>query len=222
MKYKAIIFDLDGTLLDTLEDLGNAVNRVLSTNGFPTHEIDAYRYFVGDGVATLITKALPIENRNDETIRDCSAGLRKDYAINWNVRTKPYDGIVETLKSLKTRGLKISILSNKPHKYTKLCVDGFFPNIAFDLVLGQKDTVPQKPDPAGALQIAGELDIPPSDFIYLGDTAVDMKTATTAGMFPVGVLWGFRQAEELLGSGAKILINHPMEIMDLLDKTFCS
>jgi phosphoglycolate phosphatase len=217
MTYKAVIFDLDGTLLDTLEDLGNAGNRVLTARGFPTHEIDAYRYFIGDGATTLITRALPEEKRSDEIISTCLEEYRQDYGRNWNVNTKPYDGVAEMLDALVTHGFKLAILSNKPHEFTKLCVSGLLSKWTFDAVFGQREPIPRKPDPAGALKIAGELKIPPSDFLYLGDTAIDMKTAIAANMFPVGALWGFRSAEELQKSGAQVLLKRPMDIMDILN-----
>jgi len=217
MTYKAVIFDLDGTLLDTLEDLGNAGNRVLTARGFPTHKIDAYRYFIGDGATTLITRALPEEKRSDEIISTCLEEYRQDYSRNWNVNTKPYDGVAEMLDTLVTHGFKLAILSNKPHEFTKLCVSGLLSNWTFDAVFGQREAIPRKPDPAGALKIAKELKIPPSDFLYLGDTAIDMKTAIAANMFPVGALWGFRSAEELQKSGAQVLLKRPMDIMNIRD-----
>ncbi len=217
MTYKAIIFDLDGTLLDTLEDLGDAVNRVLTAKGFPTHKIDAYRYFIGDGEAMLITRALPEEKRSDELVSICLEEYRQDYSRNWNVNTRPYDGVAEMLDALVSHGFKLAILSNKPHEFTKLCVSGLLSKWTFDAVFGQREPIPRKPDPAGALKIAGELKIPPSEFLYLGDTAVDMKTAIAANMFPVGVLWGFRSAEELQQSGAQVLLKRPMDIMNILN-----
>jgi phosphoglycolate phosphatase len=217
MTYKAVIFDLDGTLLDTLEDLGNAVNRVLTANGFPTHKIDAYRYFIGDGEAMLITRALPEEKRSDKIISTCLEEYRYDYDRNWNVNTKPYDGVAGMLDALVVHGFKLAILSNKPHEFTKLCVTGLLSKWTFDAVFGQREPIPRKPDPTGALKIAGELKIPPSDFLYLGDTAVDMKTAIAANMFPVGVLWGFRPAEELQKSGAQVLLKKPSDILNILD-----
>jgi phosphoglycolate phosphatase len=217
MTYKAVIFDLDGTLLDTLEDLGNAGNRVLTARGFPTHEIDAYRYFIGDGATTLITRALPEEKRSDEIISTCLEEYRQDYSRNWNVNTKPYDGVEEMLDALVAHGFKLAILSNKPHEFTKQCVTGFLSKWTFDAVFGQRDPIPRKPDPAGALKIAGELKTAPSDFLYLGDTAIDMKTAIAANMFPVGALWGFRSAEELQQNGAQVLLKRPMDIMNILN-----
>ena len=216
MTYKAILFDLDGTLLNTLEDLGNSVNRVLARRGFPTHTLNEYRYFVGDGTAMLITRALPQGKRNDETIRTCLEAFSEDYGRNWKVKTSPYEGIPEMLDAVTERGLKIAVLSNKQHEFTKRCVADLLPNWTFDVVLGQRDAVNRKPDPAGALEVAEHLHIPPADFLYLGDSAIDMRTATAARMFPVGVLWGFRSAEELKVSGAQALIERPSEILNFL------
>ena len=216
MPYQAVIFDLDGTLLDTLEDLGDAVNRVLSARGLPVHPIDAYRFFVGDGMAKLIERALPEDKRDAETVRSCLEAFRVDYDRHWNVKTKPYDGIGAMLDELTARGLKRAILSNKPHEFTQLCVSEFLSKWSFDAVIGGRDGVPLKPDPAGALEIALTLGLPPAAFLYLGDTAVDIKTAIAADMTPVGALWGFRPAKELLESGAKILIEQPLEILGLL------
>lgn len=217
MHFKAVLFDLDGTLLDTLEDLGNAANRVLTRNGFPAHNVDTYRYLVGEGAVMLMHRALPEDKRNEDTIRVCVQAFREEYGQNWNVKTKPYDGVAEMLDALRAYGLKMAVLSNKPDDFTKRCVTEFLPHWTFDMVLGQSDLIPLKPDPSGAREIAKCLNIPPSNFIYLGDTAIDMKTAATAGMFPVGALWGFRTGRELQENGAKILIKRPRELLHLLD-----
>jgi len=213
---KALIFDLDGTLLNTLEDLADAVNRVLSRKGFPTHDLDTFRFFVGEGVVVLITRSLPEDKRDDESIRTCLEAFRDDYGHNWNVKTKPYDGVAEMLDALTDRGLKMAILSNKPDDFTKRCVSELLSSWSFGVVFGQRDGIPPKPDPAGALEVAELLDLAPADFIYLGDSAVDMKTAAAACMFPVGALWGFRPIQELQEGGARVLIEHPMEILDLM------
>lgn len=213
---KALLFDLDGTLLDTLEDLGNAMNRVLAKRGFPGHNLDAYRFFIGDGETMLVTRALPEEIRNEDTIRTCLEAFRNDYSRSWNVRTKAYDGVPEMLDALAAHGLKMAVLSNKPDDFTKQNVAALLPHWTFDVVLGQRDGVPPKPDPTSALQVAQRLNVTSAEFLYLGDSAVDMKTATASGMFPVGVLWGFRSAEELKASGARVLIRRPLEILDVL------
>jgi phosphoglycolate phosphatase len=213
---EGVIFDLDGTLLDTLEDLASAVNRVLARKGFPTHDLDTFRFFVGEGVVVLITRSLPEDKRDNETIRMCLEAFRDDYGRNWNVKTKPYDGAAEMLDALTDRGLKMAILSNKPDDFTKCCVSELLSNWSFGVVFGQRDGIPPKPDPAAALEVAELLEIAPADFVYLGDSAVDMKTAAAANMFPVGALWGFRPAQELQDGGARVLIGHPMEILGLL------
>jgi len=216
MTYKAIIFDLDGTLLDTLDDLANAMNRVLLERRFPTHGIDKYRSFIGDGVDNLIKRALPEKNCNEDTVHTCIEAFLEDYHKNWNRDTRPYKGIPELLDALKERGLKTAILSNKPHDTTTVCVTELLPRWRFDVVLGHRDGTPHKPDPSGALEISMRLTIPPEEFLYVGDSGVDMETAIAAGMFPVGVLWGFRSAEELEERGAQALISHPLEVLDLL------
>jgi len=216
MEYKAVLFDLDGTLIDTVDDIGDAANRVLSNRGLPTHSISTYRLFIGEGVRILFTRALPEESRNQDLINACLKEFIEDYRCNYNVKTKLYDGVPDLLHILKLRGLKLAILSNKPDPITKDCVAFFLSEWDFDVVLGQHDSIPRKPDPQGALEVAERLAIPPSNFIYLGDTAIDMKTAVSAGMFPVGVLWGFRSLEELKENGARVVIDEPMQLMDFI------
>ncbi len=216
MLFEAVLFDLDGTLIDTLDDIGNAVNRVLSKNGFPTHAISTYRGFVGDGSRTLIERALPEKHRNDQTIDACLKKYIEDYSRNYNVKSELYYGIPYLLDTLKTKDLKLAILSNKPNSITKKCVKTLLSKWEFDVVLGQRDSVPPKPNPQGALEVAKKLSIPPSNILYLGDTATDMKTAASAGMFPVGVLWGFRPLKELKENGACAIIDEPIEVLNLL------
>lgn len=217
MPCKAILFDLDGTLLDTLEDIADATNRALVDNGFPSHPLDAYRYFVGDGIVNLMTRALPEGARDEGTLAACLEALREAYHANWNVKTKPYDGIPEMLDEVTGRGLKMAVLSNKPQEFTKLCVDEQLSQWRFDPVFGMRDGIPRKPDPAGAMEIVRLLGVEPAECLYLGDTAIDMKTAVAAGMFPVGACWGFRPAAELLKNGARVLVEDPLEIPGLFD-----
>jgi phosphoglycolate phosphatase len=219
MSIKAILFDLDGTLLNTLEDLADAMNRVLRARDYPTHPIEAYRYFVGNGSRMLVSRALPEGRRSREEVDYCLEAFLRDYGENWMVKTRPYAGVSAMLDGLVRYGCKIAVLSNKKDEITKKSVSRLLSRWSFDAVAGQRDEVPVKPDPTAALQIAAQLKISPDDFIYVGDSAVDMETAIAAGMFAVGALWGFRTAEELLTGGAKTLISQPEELLEVLLKT---
>jgi phosphoglycolate phosphatase len=214
-KYKALLCDLDGTLLNTLNDIGNAANRVLSRRNLPVHPLDAYRYFVGDGVKTLFSRALPEASRDASMVMACMDDFNREYAENWHSETSLYPGISEMLDLGEDRGLRLAILSNKPQEFTQYCADGFLSNWTFEVVFGHQELIPPKPDPTGALEISRRMGIAPSSFLYLGDTGVDMRTACSAGMYPVGALWGFRTAEELLENGAKTLAGHPLDVADL-------
>jgi phosphoglycolate phosphatase len=215
MKYKAVIFDLDGTLLDTLDDLADSMNDVLEARGFPVHDAEAYKTFVGSGAEKLVSRALPAEQRDDNIIAECLKEFRKNYSDNWNNKTTPYDGIPELLNELTDKGIKMAVLSNKPHQYTELCVKELLPDWDFKKVLGQREGVPIKPDPFAPLEISAFFDLPPQDFIFLGDSDVDMRTAVNAGMYAIGALWGFRPELELRKAGADRLIVHPIEMLDL-------
>jgi len=216
MQFRGIIFDLDGTLLNTLDDIGTCANLVLNRRGFPCHEISEYRYFVGDGAAMLIQRALPEKNRDPDTVSACAKEFKEIYQKNRDSATVLYPGIPELLNELAVRKIKKAILSNKPHELTVNTVNNLLAKWSFDIVFGQRDHAPKKPDPASALEIAKHLDIVPSEFLYLGDSSVDMQTAVSAGMFPVGALWGYREKNELRKNGAKMMINTPHEILELL------
>lgn len=212
-----IIFDLDGTLLDTLEDLADSVNAVLAGEGFTLHPVEAYRYFVGDGASVLIGRVLPETHRDGETHARCLARFREEYAMRWNLKTRPYEGIAEMLSQIHTLGIRMAVLSNKPHDATVQCVTALLRGAEFDIVQGQREGVARKPDPAGALAIAHALQIEPAQFWYLGDTGTDMQTAVSAGMFPMGAAWGFRTKEELKRSGARVILESPRQLLGLLD-----
>jgi phosphoglycolate phosphatase len=217
MKHNAVLFDLDGTLLDTLEDLGDSMNAVLRSLGFPAHPISSYRYFVGDGVMNLVRRALPATAAADESaVQRAATRMREEYATRWAAKTRPYDGVLALLDQLFARGVRTAILSNKPHAAALDVVGHFFPNAHFDAVLGARPGVPIKPDAGAALEVSKTLAVPPQSFLYLGDTNTDMLTARAAGMFAVGALWGFRTEEELRASGAEALVAHPHEVLDLL------
>lgn len=216
MKHKAVVFDLDGTLLDTLDDLADSLNRVLQAKGFPPHPVDLYRYFVGDGAAMLVTRALPQEKRNTELVNDCLGAFRKDYGLNWKVKTKLYAGVPELLNTLTAKNIQMAIFTNKPQNFAELCIQEFLSGWNFAMVVGQKEGFPMKPDPAGAYDIAQTLNIPVQEFLYLGDSGVDMTTAINAGMFPVGASWGFRSEKELREHGALEVINQPTDLLKVL------
>ena len=215
-RFTACLFDLDGTLLDTLRDLGESMNAVLAARGYPTHPIDAYRYFVGEGASMLVERAFPADHRAPDTIRAGLAEYRAIYERSWNVHTRPYDGIPALLDALVARRLVLGILSNKPHRMTIRCVEGYLAAWPFACVLGQRDDVARKPNPAGAFEAAQLMHVPPAHVLYLGDTATDMETARAAGMFAVGATWGFRPETELRAAGAHAIVHHPADVIPLL------
>jgi len=216
MRYRAIVFDLDGTLLNTLDDLAVAANRVLAAMGQPEHAVTAYRYFVGDGLQTLMERILPESLRTRTVLAAAMASFQKEYGKNWHEHSTPYPGIADLLDQLTAAGWSMSILSNKPHDFTRLCVQHLLPDWVFEPLLGQRPGVPKKPDPAAVLEIAAFHDCSPKDILYVGDTAIDMQTARAAGMDAVGVLWGFRTRDELQTAGARYLISHPGQLLPLL------
>jgi phosphoglycolate phosphatase len=214
--FAAVLFDLDGTLLDTLQDLADAANSALKEYGYPAHCIDAYRHFVGEGVLTLFRRALPGDARHPEIIARCAEAFRNAYSRCWHVHTRPYEEIPELLGVISEHGLRLAVLSNKPQEFTSRCVREKLSQFEFEAVMGQRQEVPLKPHPAGASAIAECLAIPPERIAYLGDTGVDMETAVAAGMYPIGALWGFRSREELEAAGAKAVIGRPLELASLL------
>ena len=167
---RAAIFDLDGTLLDTLQDLADSANEALTAAGLPTHPVDAYRTFVGDGMHVLIQRILPEDRHDDETVAHVLALYRAAYGRRWNLKSRPYAGVPETLHELSFKPVKLAVLSNKPQKFTELCIEHLLPGNPFHLVYGQRDNVPRKPDPAGAVEIARAFQVRPEECIFVGDT----------------------------------------------------
>lgn len=213
MKCKGLIFDLDGTLLDTLDDLAIAANETLAHFGFPAHPVDAYRYFVGEGLRTLMQRIVPGSDATEEQLDHYMAKFGEIYLATWNVHTRLYKGISEMIDSLSAAGLQLAVLSNKPHLFTKLCVETFFPDQPFAFVFGQRDGVAKKPDPAGALEIAAKMGVEVGDILYVGDTATDMQTGKGAGMRTIGVEWGFRDRTELENNNAWKIVGTPAEVV---------
>jgi len=213
MKYpcSAIFFDLDGTLLDSVQDLADATNAALRAFGLPEHPVHAYNYFVGDGFETLIARASPADI--DPELRGrVMQRARDEYRQNWANTSRPYAGIPEMLTELQQRDIPLAVLSNKPHEFTLLTMQHFFPSIRFARIQGSPPGLRAKPDPALALMMLQELGLEAQQVFFMGDTSVDMTTAVNAGMFPVGVLWGFRTEEELRLHGAGLILSDPTEL----------
>jgi phosphoglycolate phosphatase len=213
MRFEVALFDMDGTLLDTLEDIADATNGALREMGFPERGLPDYRYAVGDGMEMLIRRVLPEGAADGGTVGGCLARMREIYRGGWAAKTRPYEGVSEMLEALSDRGVRLTLLSNKPQEFAAQMVTHFFPARRFDAVYGARSGVPRKPDPTVALEIAAQLGRDPARFFYLGDTATDMATALAAGMFPAGALWGFRPEAELREAGAKALLAHPIEVL---------
>lgn len=215
-RFSAVLFDLDGTLLDTLDDIADAVNAVLRRLGQAPHPAEAYKRFVGDGMVELVERAFPPECRERETPARLIAAVRSEYGLHLDKRTRPYPGVPEMLDGLRSRGLALAVLSNKQQEFTERSVRTLLPRWEFRAVRGASPGRPLKPDPAPALEVARSLGALAAQVLYLGDTSTDMRTAVAAGMFPVGALWGFRDADELLGAGAKELVREPPEVLGLI------
>ena len=207
---KAVLFDLDGTLTNTLQDIADAMNRALRLHGLPEWPLEAYRYLVGDGAKKLAERA--VRER-----QELALAVQKEYQAYYEthtmVTTKPYDGVPEMLRALEEQGYKLAVFSNKPDADTKNVVAHFFPEVGWSVVRGQVAGVPVKPDPTGAFAAAEAMGVSPDEVLYLGDTSIDMACARNAGMHPVGAVWGFRTAQELTDSGAEWLACHPADIV---------
>jgi phosphoglycolate phosphatase len=215
MNYKAVLFDLDGTLLDTLEDIAASMNAVLERNGFAPHPAERYKKFIGGGIGDLARRVLPDDFNDDERAAHLSGKMREEYSRRWCEKTSIYPGIKQMLDGIVKCGIQMAILSNKPDDFTQIMCRHFLGSWRFSKILGASDRLPKKPDPEAALVIARDMGIEPGNFLYLGDSDTDMKTAVKAGMFPVGALWGFRDADELTASGARILLQNPEEMLAL-------
>lgn len=217
--YKAVIFDLDGTLLDTLKDIALSTNEVLKELGKPEKQIEEYNYLVGEGALSLMKNAMPNE---DESVYERALELfKKHYAKQYDKNTKMYKDINKVLTFFSVRGYKMGVLSNKPNTFTKKCVLKYLRAWRFDSVYGARDDVPKKPDAKGALDIVKELNVKSEECLFVGDTKVDMQTAVNAGMTPIGVLWGFRSKQELLDNGAKYIVKEPSELIKLMATIEC-
>jgi phosphoglycolate phosphatase len=220
MRFRGAVFDLDGTLLDSLADIAAAANRALELLGYPTHREADFAQFVGEGAQMLFRRCLPEAVGVDPgSVAKAVATFKSTYEEEWNQRSRPYEGIDRLLDGLVARGVALAVLSNKPDAFTQKCVSHYFGKWEFRAVHGEREGVPRKPDPTGAILIARELGIRPDGFLYIGDTATDITTACGAGMRAVGVSWGFRPVSELEEAGAEIVVDQPGEILGLIDGT---
>jgi len=215
MKFKGIIFDLDGTLVDSLHDISDAMNIVLTGLNYPTHTYDTYQYFIGSGLRNLVSKALPATNNSDEQIEICFECMINEYREMCTLKTKPYKGIIELLENLTSQKIKLAVFSNKADELTKKIASEIFPD-RFDAAVGLSTEELKKPNPFEAVEISKKWNLKPEEILFVGDSDIDMKTAVNANMFPVGVTWGYRTEEELKSSGAKVVINNASELIEIL------
>lgn len=216
---KLVIFDLDGTLVDSLADLAEAVNYALSQFNFPVHPLESFRYFVGNGVPKLIERALPEDNRSQEQIEQTKEIFGTYYNMHCTDKTRPYDGIEKLLADLKRQGIKLAVASNKSDEFARLIVKHFFGD-TFDCVSGGKADIPKKPAPDIVFGIMKELGVSAEDTYFIGDSNVDMFTAQNAGIKSIGCLWGFRTKEELVSGGADFIAEKPDDIYKIIEREY--
>ncbi|MFH6998240.1 HAD family hydrolase [Flavobacterium sp. FlaQc-57] len=215
MKYKGIIFDLDGTLVNSLEDISDAMNTVLTNLNYPTHTYDTYQYFIGSGLRNLVSKALPATNNSEDQIETCFQNMITEYREICTLKTKPYKGIVELLDTLVSQNIKLAVFSNKADELTKKIATEIFPDY-FDTAVGLSTEALKKPNPFEAIEISKSWNLSPEEILFVGDSDIDMLTAKNANMFPVGVSWGYRTEDELITSGAKVVLNNASELTEIL------
>lgn len=212
---KLVIFDLDGTLLYTLEDLTSSVNYALALYGYKTRSLEDISSFVGNGVEYLMRQAVPAD-LDERDFAECYASFKEHYSKHCCEKTRPYDGIMETLRILKSRGLVVGIVSNKFQDAAEDVCEHYFKGL-YDIVVGESDNCRRKPAPDGIDMICEKFNVDKEDVLFFGDSEVDIKTAENAGVYCVSVLWGFRDVELLKKNGAKVFINNPLDIADIID-----
>lgn len=214
--YKMAIFDMDGTILNSLEDIKDCCNMALADFGCPTHPLDPYKYFVGNGAKNLVRRAMPDDKKADDALfENIFKRYIEYYKVHGNDKTCPYDGIPETLQKLKDSGVILGVLSNKPHADTTNLAKLHFGDL-FDIVYGERSGVPIKPAPDAIFEILEKFGVAPGEVAYFGDTSVDIETGINAGLYTVGVEWGFRPKAELVESGAHLTIDKTEAIADIV------
>lgn len=215
MKFKGVIFDLDGTLVNSLEDIADAMNSVLEDLSYPIHSYEAYQYFIGSGLRNLVSKALPATHNDEQHIESSYQLMIGKYSDNCTRKTKAYEGIQELLDYLRSQNIPLSVFSNKSDALTKKIVADLFPDY-FNPVVGLTVEALKKPNPSEAIEISKHLGLKTDEILFVGDSDIDMQTATNANMFAVGVSWGYRSAEELIANGAKSMLYHPLDLLAIL------
>lgn len=215
-KYKAVVFDLDGTLLNTIDDIADSANEALSTYGFESYSVEEYKMMVGDGARKLILRMLENHQIEPSFFQDIYDKYIEVYQIKGTNKTAPYDGINSLLSYLDASGIQSAVLSNKPHHDTQQIIAHYFPNHHFTKVYGKLDGYPTKPNPKKLNELIDELAVSKCEVLYVGDTLTDMQTAMNASLDKVGVLWGFRTIKELKQGNPEYLISHPKEMIDIL------
>jgi len=216
LQMKAILFDLDGTLLNTLSSISGAFNRALQQMGYPPHPTEKYRYFIGDGVFQCAKRCLPTHEATQATLRRLVELERIEYQKSWHQQVQPYDGITDLLVELRNRDISTAVLTNKDQQAAEQCVHRFFPSNEFKHILGYDGSRPHKPDPDGGNWLLKKMGVDQEHAMMVGDTAVDILTGKACKMRAVGVLWGFRDGSELNEAGADDIIQKPIELLDLL------
>jgi phosphoglycolate phosphatase len=214
LRYKAAIFDLDGTLLDTLDDLADAMNDALKEAGLATHPADRYKLMVGNGVNNLVRRAVP-QDRQD-LVEQTLKAMRQNYAKNALNKTKIYDGLHQALLKLRQGNMKLAVLTNKDQSFSVHITEHYFGRDMFELIWGAMPGRPIKPDPSALIQLLEELKVRPSEAVFVGDSGVDMDVAKSAGVASVGVTWGFRGRQELMHHHAGTIIGKPGQLLEVL------
>ncbi len=218
MNIKAVLFDLDGTLVNSLYDLADSVNFVLTEFGFPTHETEKFKYFIGDGMAKLIERVLPEDRKDPELQNEVLDTFMNRYREHFADKTVAYEGIIDLVRELSAKNLKLAIVSNKVQDMTKEVARRVLSGLEFDIVCGKREGYPTKPDPTLTLEIINELGVKPSECVFIGDSGMDMAVAKNAGVSGIGVLWGFRTESELMENGADYIVRTPEEIGEIINK----
>lgn len=213
---KLAIFDLDGTLINSIADLADGINLGLKKYGYPTHPYEKFNYFVGDGVRNLIIRALPEDKRDEDNIRKIDEVFSEYYGKNYANKTKIYDRIDILLEKIKKSGIRLAVASNKPDEFTKAIIRDIFKDKTFDIVRGNISGVPHKPEPQIIYSILSEINIDKKEAVIIGDTNIDINTGKNAGIHTIGCLWGFRDRAELEKAGAEVIVADPLEIYDAL------